>query len=241
MNEKFENLLTLSRALNIDTTSIANFISQSEINDCIKIYNELPIFDPATYDRATRKDYLMTNQDNTFIHDLFLPKLQKLFPDTELLIDGGNFTTWHVPVNPHTDGYQLEYKSMDDFVKQQSVLGPAVLVPLSTDTGKGTPHTVFFNQTIYGPAAFSERWSQTHNNLGDNFTNQPFDKTDAEYEKLNHIPDELLYGLSIEKVLPWEMGSAIVWHRSRVHASTKFVDFNSKLHLIFFINFKVNI
>jgi len=238
MNEEFENLLTLSRSLNIDTASVANFLSQSEIDDCIKIYNELPVFAPSSHNRATRKDYLMTNQNGpSFMQNLFLPKLQKLFPNEELIIDGGNFTTWHVPVNPHSDGYQLEYKSMDDFVKQQSVLGPAVLVPLSTDTGKGVPHTVFFNQTLYGASTL---WNnKTKFNLVDNFTNQPFDKTNAEYEKLNHITDELLYGLSIEKILPWEIGSAIVWHRSRIHASTKFVDFNSKLHLIFFLNFKM--
>jgi hypothetical protein len=236
MNNEFENLLAISRSFNSDTATVDNFISPSEVDDCIRIYNSLPVFAPATHNRATRKDYLMMDADNAIMRDLFYPKLQKLFPDEELIIDGGNFTTWHTPVNPHTDGYQLEYKSIDDIVHEKSVLGYAVLVPLSTDTGKGLPHTVFFNQKLYGKSIV---WNQTVDfEQVDNFTDTPFDKNHLEYEKLNHLPDALLHGLTIEKVLPWNPGCAIIWHRSRVHGSTKFVDFNNKLHLIFFLSFK---
>lgn len=145
MNKEFENLLAVSRSLKSDTDKVDGFITAGEIEDCIKIYNSLPVFAAATHNRATRKDYMMMDTTNTFMRDLFYPKLQKLFPNEELIIDGGNFTTWHVPVNPHTDGYQIEYKSVDDIVRDKSVLGYAVLVPLSTDTGNGLPHTVFFN------------------------------------------------------------------------------------------------
>ncbi len=236
MNKEFENLLAVSRSLVSDTATVDGFITPGEIEDCIKIYNSLPVFAAATHNRATRKDYMMMDTTNTVMRDLFYPKLQKLFPNEELIIDGGNFTTWHVPVNPHTDGYQLEYKSVDDIVRDKSVLGYAVLVPLSTDTGKGLPHTVFFNQQLYGKNIV---WNKTADfELVDKFTNMPFDKTHPEYEKLNHLPDELLHGLTVEKVLPWQPGCAIIWHRSRVHGSTRFVDFNNKLHLIFFLCFK---
>ena len=235
MNKELENLLDISRSLANDTTSVDDFITPGEIDECIKIYNSLPVFAPASHNRATRKDYLMMDATNTVMRELFYPKLQKLFPNEELIIDGGNFTTWHVPVNPHTDGYQLEYKSIDDIVHEKNVLSYAVLVPLTTDTGKGLPHTVFFNQQFYGKSIV---WNQTEFDLVDNFTNMPFDKNHPAYEKLNHVPDAVLHGLTVEKVLPWHPGSAIIWHRSRVHGSTKFVDFNNKLHLIFFLSFK---
>jgi hypothetical protein len=236
MNDRYQLLLDKSKNNYFSPHELENFISKEEINYCIDIYNELPKFEPASHARATRKDYLMHSEHDKRMQNLFLPKLQKFFPGQRIVVDGGNFTYWHQPVGIHTDGYQFAYKTKEDIVNFNHVLGSAVLIPLETDTHLGTPKTVFFNQTLFGgDYNFTDHNKDTIGLAVDNFTFKEFEYTNETQKLLSHIPKEELYGFSIEKIIPWKYGNALVWHRAQFHSSSSFVGFNNKLHLVFFI------
>lgn len=234
---QYQNLLEESRNNYFSPYEARNFISQEEVNHCIEIYNELPIFEPASHARATRKDYLMYNEHDQRMQRIFLPKLKNLFPDKKIVIDGGNFTYWHQPVSLHTDGYQHDYIGVQEVVKHNRVLDAAVLVPLDTDTHLGSPRTIFYNQTFFGGGQ-NFAVQQPNDSIGksiDHFTFKDFEFDEESSSLLSHIPKENLYGFSVEKVIPWTTTSAVVWHRAQFHSAANFVGFNSKLHLIFFL------
>jgi len=150
MTTDYQILLEKSKSCYLPPHEIENFITKDELEFCINLYDELPVFQPASHERATRKDYLMHDEHDKRMQEMFLPKLQSINPNKKITIDGGNFTEWHQPVKIHTDGYQLGYKKIDDFVSSDAILGLAVLIPLKTDTGKGIPNTIFFDQTYFG-------------------------------------------------------------------------------------------
>lgn len=236
MNNLYQDLLDKSRHSYFSPYELENFISQEEINYCVALYNELPVFEPASHARATRKDYLMHSEHDKRMQDLFFPKLQKFFPNKKIVVDGGNFTCWHQPVSIHTDGYQLDYKSVEDIVKHNHVLGSAILIPLGTDTGQGVPKTVFFDQTLFGGDYNFKNHNKDAVGLSiDRFTFKDFEYTEETQQLLSHIPKEKLYGFSVEKVIPWKYGNAVVWHRAQFHSSSTFVGFNNKLHILFFV------
>lgn len=232
MKKTFQELLELSATLAEHSRQIDDFISDSEHKILCDLYDQLPVFEPASHERATRKDHLMNHSSNKITQDIFLPKFQKLWPDQEIIVGGGNFTTWHSPVQPHTDNFQLQYMSIETIENSQEISGFALLVPLRTDTGEGHPHTITFNQFYHGPCTIELP------NDAINHTNQPFDKNSEHYPLLDHVPDQRLYGLSIDQIHPWKKNSAIIWHRAQYHCSGKFIGFNNKLHLIFLLNFK---
>jgi hypothetical protein len=233
-------LIAKSRALYRSPYLVENFINKDQIDQILKLHDSLPILQDGSSHQATRKDYLMFDKNITIIRDLFLPKLRDLFPDSDIVIDGGNFTTWHSPIKIHTDGYQRKYKSINDIVDEKSVLGFAVLVPLMTDTKKGTPKTVFFDQTLFDEALVGN-WQLQEKNMPsriDNFTYQDFDITNPDFEHINYHDPTHLKGFSINRVLEWRLGTAMIWHRAQFHCAAKFKEYNSKTHLIFLINVK---
>jgi len=239
MTKHYHDLIDDSRKGFVHPYEIPNFISQDELKICQDIYSELPVFSPASHERATRKDYLMHSATDKRMQDIFMPKLQAITPDRQISVVGGNFTYWHKPVIIHTDGFQFKYNDISSVTKNQQVLGLAVLVPLGTDTNKGTPNTVFFEQQYYGEELNYTNSSdilKSGKNI-ENFTHREFDNNDSNGHLVDHTSQDRLFGFSIEKVIPWNFGSAIVWHRAQFHCSSTFDQFNSKLHLIFFIDF----
>lgn len=244
-NVDYEILVQKSRSVYQDPKVIDNFIDSNELKTCIDVFNRLPVFAPATIERATRKEHLMVNSDNPVMRNIFSDKLSALFPNENVVVDGGNFTTWHSPVTIHTDGYQMIYKPKEEIEHNQDVLGFAVLVPLFTDTGNGVPKTVFFNQKLFGESILGPG---IHSDTGEtitetaninNYTNTAFDRSSCEPCLLDHIPDEHLHGFSIQKVVDWVPGSAVVWHRAQFHCAGSFQGYNSKTHLVFFLNFRL--
>lgn len=235
-HKSYHKLVDLSAKMDNNPFSVENFISTDEHQVLCNLYDELPVYAPATHNRATRKDYLMFDENIKTTQEIFLPKLQALWPDKEIVVDGGNFTEWHLPVSPHTDNYQLQYKDKPVIEENQEVSSYAVIVPLRTNTNKGQPNTVFFNQRFHGHSIICGVDPGLENMIG--YTNCPFDKNNEYYPLLDFVPDDRLFGLSVECVIPWVFRSAIVWPRSQVHCATKFQGYDSKLHLVFLINFK---
>jgi hypothetical protein len=235
-NDSYQSLLDKSRNNYFLPYEIENFLSEEEVKYCIDIYNELPVSESASDNWVTRKDYLMHNEHDKRMQDLFYPKLQKFFPDQNLVVDGGNFSFWHRPSVNHTDGYHFFYYKVEDIVARNNVLGPVILIPLDTDTHLGTPNTVFFDQTFFGGnQTVFRRIEDSFGANVDNFTFKEFEYTDETQKLLSHIPKEDLYGFSVKKAISWKYGNALVWHRAQFHSSSKFVEFNSKLHILFFL------
>jgi hypothetical protein len=243
----FQELCKSSEELFFSPFVIENFISPEELEFCLDVYDKSPVFEPASHSRATRKDSQMHPEGGpSKFKEIFLPKLAEVFKDKKIVYEGSNFTEWHAPVSVHTDGYQLPYSSAETIEKNQEILGFAVLVPLRTDTGTGTPGTVMFDQKLYGggvnlaDSAHSKDSSKINDvSLISEYTNKEFDKTDSNYFCVDHLADETLHGFSIDKIIRWNPRDAVVWHRSQFHCSSKFVGFNSKTHLIFFCNYNL--
>ena len=40
---------------------------------------------------------------------------------------------------------------------------------------------------------------------------------------MSHIPIEALHGLTVEKVVPWTPGNAIIFDMGRIHSASNFV------------------
>lgn len=242
----FDELCKLSKDLYFEPFVIKEFITPEEHEFCLKTFDESVQFDPATHGKAIRKDSQMhADFGPSRFKDIFLPKLDSMF-ETKSTCVGSNFTQWNSPVPIHTDGYQLPYVSVGETEQNEEILGFAVIVPLRTDTGKGNPTTVMFNQTLYGgggnfggPAHPKDSEKITDLGLIEQYTNKAFDKTDPNYHYIDHLSDERLHGFSIDRVFNWNMRDAIVWHRSQFHCSSKFVGFNNKTHLVFLCNFKM--
>ena len=234
----YKELLQKSKEIYQPPHKVENFMTADELEYCKNLYTELPVFEAATHNRATRKDYLMHNVDDPRMSDLFLPKLQKLFPGKKLVIDGGNFTDWHEPVKIHTDGLQLQYSSEQWYEDSQQVLGFAVLVPLTTNTGSGVAKTMFFDQCYRGKHITPGRILEIPNNPLDGlegYTNQEFQ---GDYTGLDHNGLDQLYGFSLYKGLDWTYCDALVWHRSQFHCAENYThEYTSKQHIIFLVNF----
>lgn len=242
----FEELCQLSQDLYFSPFKIKDFITPEQQEFCLGVYDESPIFEAASHERATRKDSQMhANYGPSALKEIFLPKLEKIFSHG-INCDGSNFTEWHSPVSIHTDGYQLAYIDKEQVEANQDILGFVVLVPLRTNTGKGIPRTVMFNQKYYGsgvnikaPGHAKDSPVIDNVDLIEGYTHCAFDKQHPDYAFVDHLSDERLHGFSIDTVFEWHMRDALVWHRSQFHCSAKFNEFNSKTHLIFFCNFKV--
>lgn len=228
-----------SRKLYTPPREVQGFIDANEVEYCNNLYLNLPVFEPASHNRATRKDHLMYDVNDPRMSKLFLPKLQSLFPGQELIIDGGNFTEWHDPVKIHTDGHQLNWRSEEELVSNQQVLGYAVLIPLTTDTDNGTPHTVYFDQCYFGqnidPKLLTEPYSKPPVEGIDQYTNCEF--TD-DYTGLEHNGHERLFGFSRQGKHAWSNGNALIWHRSQFHCAENFNQYANKRHIIFLVDFK---
>jgi hypothetical protein len=55
-----------------------------------------------------------------------------------------------------------------------------------------------------------------------NYTDKPFDK-EIHQKYLSHLPYESLHGLTVEKVIPWVPGNAIIFDMGRIHSASNFV------------------
>lgn len=234
--KSYHDLLQLSAELPNRPYCIDNFISEEEHRILCDLYDSLPVFEPSSHKRATRKDYLMFSEYVDTTQKIFYSKLQNLWPEYEVVVDGGNFTDWHSPVAPHSDNYQLQYTDLQQIEKKQEIASYAVLVPLRTDTGHGQPYTLFFDQYYYGHSIVCGVDPTPDNVVA--FTDAPFDKNSKYYPLIDYVPDKSLHGLSIQSVLPWTNRSALIWHRAQIHCASKFHGYNSKLHLIFLLTFK---
>ena len=218
----------LSKIKSLESTPriIKNFISPEEINQFLKLYEELPVAVNNSKQKVIKKRWL-----EGFEKDLeasFKTRLKSIIGDFKMdnLIteDGkeclGLFQESHNPIKLHVDaGFNLK-----DLIYKQT------LIPLSK-----YGETVIFKNRFYGA---STSFTNDENELLENnpqnykkgknarstehlkmFSDKPFNKNYHD-RYLKHEDIENLKGLEIEFIYKWNLGDLLIFDRTHLHCSS---------------------
>ena len=209
---------------------IKNFISSSEINQFLRLYEDLPITVNNLKQKVIKKRWLYGF--GKILEPLFKSKLRDLIGDFKMdnLIteDGkecfGLFQESYNPLKLHVDGGF----NLNDLIYKQT------LVPLS-EFGE----TVIFKNRYYGPStSFTNKESDLKDNSPENFKkgknirssdhlniygDKKFNIDD--YKKyLKHEDINNLNGLEVELVYKWCLGDLFIFDRTHLHCSSCNID-----------------
>ncbi len=206
---------------------IKNLFSKNEIEKFLKLFKELPTTVHNKKQNVIKKIWL--KNFNGEMEDLFYKKVSNEIGDFRMdnLKDENNndilglFQESYNPIGLHVDaGFNLN-----------EIIFKQTLVPLSS---KGS--TVIFKNKFYGN---STNFTIDENELniknlkyGQNFRSsdhlniyekKAFDR-DLHKKYLNHENIENLSGLEIDLVYEWEIGSILIFDRTRLHCSSSLIE-----------------
>ena len=206
---------------------IKNLFDKSEIEKFFNLYKELPITVHNKKQNVIKKRWLK-NYSNE-LEDLFYQKVKNEIGDFKMdnLKDEKNedilglFQESYNPIGLHVDaGFNL-----DEIIFKQT------LIPL---TSKGS--TVIFKNKFYGNSTnftidkdelnvkdlkYGQNFRSSEHI--DMFNKKPFDKKNHE-KYLKHEKIENLAGLEVDLVYEWELGSMLIFDRTRLHCSSSVID-----------------
>ncbi len=206
---------------------VKNLFNKEEINKFLKLYNDLPTTVHNKKQNVIKKRWL--KNFNEELENLFYKKANGVIGEFKMdnLKDEKNenilglFQESYNPIGLHVDaGFNL-----DEIIYKQT------LIPL---TSKGS--TVIFKNKFYGN---STNFTIDENELkikdlkyGQNlrssdhlkiYEKKPFNKNDHE-KYLKHEKIENLSGLEIDIVYEWELGSMLIFDRTRLHCSSSIIE-----------------
>lgn len=206
---------------------IKNLFSKKEIDKFMQLYQKLPTTVHNKKQNVIKKRWLKSFNEE--LENLFYEKVKNEIGDFKMdnLKDENNedilglFQESYNPIGLHVDaGFNL-----DEIIFKQT------LIPL---TPKGS--TVIFKNKFYGS---STNFTIDENELkikdlkyGQNirssahiemYEKKPFNKEDHE-KYLKHEKLENLSGLEIDLVYEWELGSILIFDRTRLHCSSSKID-----------------
>ena len=206
---------------------IKNLFSKNEIEKFLNLYQELPTTVHNKKQNVVKKRWLKNY--NKELESVFYDRVKNEIGDFKMdnLKDENNndilglFQESYNPIGLHVDaGFNLE-----------EVIFKQTLIPL---TSKGS--TVIFKNKFYGN---STNFTIDENELkvkdlkyGQNFRSSEhlemyekklFKKEDHE-QYLKHEKIENLSGLEIDLVYEWEVGSMLIFDRTRLHCSSSIID-----------------
>ena len=218
---------------------IKNFVSLEEINQFLKLYEELPVTTNNLKQKVIKKRWLDARAKD--LEALFKTRLKSEIGDFKMdnLITEdkkecfGLFQESHKPLKLHVDaGFNLK-----DLIYKQT------LIPLS-EYGE----TVIFKNRFYG---VSTSFTKIENELLENnpenykkgknarsaehlkmFSDKSFNKNDHD-KYLKHEDIENLKGLEIEYVYKWNLGDLLIFDRTNLHCSSSNIK-NKKIGLTTF-------
>ena len=206
---------------------IKNLFDKSEIEKFFNLYKELPTTVHNKKQNVIKKRWLK-NYSNE-LEDLFYHKVKNEIGDFKMdnLKDEKNedilglFQESYNPIGLHVDaGFNL-----DEIIFKQT------LIPL---TSKGS--TVIFKNKFYGNSTnftidkdelnvkdlkYGQNFRSSEHI--DMFNKKPFDKKNHE-KYLKHEKIENLAGLEVDLVYEWELGSMLIFDRTRLHCSSSVID-----------------
>lgn len=222
MHKNLENIKNFESSPKV----IKNFISPDEINQFLKLYNELPTTVNNLKQKVVKKRWLEGYGKE--LENLFISRLKSQIGDFKmdnLMTEDGKecFGLFQESVNPlklHVDaGFNL-----NDLIYKQS------LIPLS-EYGE----TVIFKNRFYGVSTnFTKNEKELLENDSENFKkgknarsdehlkifkDKPFNKNDHN-KYLIHEDIENLRGLEIEFVYHWNLGDLLIFDRTSLHCSS---------------------
>ena len=206
---------------------IKNLFNKNDIEKFFNLYKELPTTVHNKKQNVIKKRWLKNYSEE--LENLFYNKVKNEIGDFRMdnLKDEKNddilglFQESYNPIGLHVDaGFNL-----DEIIFKQT------LIPL---TSKGS--TVIFKNKFYGN---STNFTTDENELnikdlkyGQNirssehlemYDKKPFDAVDHK-KFLNHEEIENLAGLEIDLVYEWELGSMLIFDRTRLHCSSCIID-----------------
>jgi len=215
------------KELESPTKIIKNLFSEKELEKFLELYQKLPTTVHNKKQDVIKKRWLKNYSEE--LESLFSNKLKSEIGDFKMdnLKDENNedilglFQESYNPIGLHVDaGFNL-----DEIIFKQT------LIPL-TSTGS----TVIFKNKFYGNSTsftIDENELKIKNlKYGQNirsaehlkiFNNEPFDKKNHE-KYLKHEKIENLSGLEIDIVYEWELGSILIFDRTRLHCSSSKID-----------------
>ena len=209
------------------TQILKNMFSKTELEKFVNLYHNLPTTVHNKKQNVIKKRWLKNYSEE--LENLFFDKLKNQIGEFKMdnLKDENNedilglFQESYNPIGLHVDaGFNL-----DEIIFKQT------LIPL---TSKGS--TVIFKNKFYGN---STSFTIDENELkikdlkyGQNirssehleiFEKKPFNNEDHE-KYLKHEKIENLSGLEIDTVYEWELGSMLIFDRTRLHCSSSKID-----------------
>ena len=215
------------KELESPTKVVKNLFSKDEINKFLELYNNLPTTVHNKKQNVIKKRWLKDKDQE--LESLFYKRVKNEIGDFKMdnLKDEDNqdilglFQESYNPIKLHVDaGF-----NSDEIIFKQT------LIPLTPKGG-----TVIFKNRFYGNSTNftinKEELDQKNLKYGQNsrssehlrlFENRPFNKSD--YDKyLTHEKLENLSGLEIDIVYEWELGSILIFDRTRLHCSSCLID-----------------
>ena len=206
---------------------IKNLFSKSEIEKFLKLYDNLPITVHNKKQNVIKKRWLKKSDDE--LENLFCERVRNEIGDFRMdnLKDEKNedilglFQESYNPIGLHVDaGFDLE-----------EIIFKQTLIPLTSKGG-----TVIFKNKFYGNSTnftIDEKElkikdlkygqnirSSEHLNI---YQKKPFDLEDHN-KYLKHEKIENLSGLEIDLVYEWELGSMLIFDRTRLHCSSCLIE-----------------
>ena len=206
---------------------IKNIFSKNELEKFLNLYRELPTTVHNKKQNVIKKRWLKNYNEELEL--LFFNRVKNEIGEFKMdnLKDEENqdilglFQESYNPIGLHVDaGFNL-----NEIIYKQT------LIPL---TAKGS--TVIFKNKFYGKSTNftinEEELNIKKLNYGQNerssqhlklYEKKPFNQ--ADYEKyLKHEKIENLFGLEIDMVYEWEIGSMLIFDRTRLHCSSSLID-----------------
>ncbi len=223
MHKKIEEIKKLESSPQI----IKNIFSKNEIEKFLDLYQKLPTTVHNKKQNVIKKRWLKNYSEE--LENLFYNKVKNEIGDFKMdnLKDEekkdilGLFQESYNPIGLHVDA---GFNSEEIIFKQ-------TLIPL---TSKGS--TVIFKNKFYGNSTNftidKNELKETNLKYGQNlrssehldiYQKKPFNKDDHE-KYLKHEKIENLSGVEIDLVYEWEIGSILIFDRTRLHCSSCLID-----------------
>ena len=206
---------------------LKNLFSKSELEKFQNLYHDLPTTVHNKKQNVIKKRWLKNYSEE--LENIFFDKLKNEIGEFKMdnLKDENNddilglFQESYNPIGLHVDaGFNLS-----------EIIFKQTLIPL---TSKGS--TVIFKNKFYGNSTnftIDENELKIKNlNYGQNyrssehlklFEKKPFNKESHE-KYLKHEKIENLSGLEIDTVYEWELGSMLIFDRTRLHCSSSLIE-----------------
>ena len=223
MHKKIEKIKELESSPKI----IKDLFSKDEIEKFLDLYNQLPTTVHNKKQNVIKKRWL--KDFNQELENLFYTKVKNEIGDFKMdnLKDEKNenvlglFQESYNPIGLHVDaGFNTE-----------EIIYKQTLIPLTSKGG-----TVIFKNKFYGNSTNftinKEELEIKKLNYGQNkrssehlklYENKPFNKSDHD-KYLTHEKIENLAGLEIDMVYKWELGSMLIFDRTRLHCSSSLIE-----------------